>query len=270
MDKKTQRHLTLKQYLNRLQAEGQHWFIFHELEQHVSLKQASLRVALSRLAQSGQIKMIRRGFGIIQAIPGQEPHPTYYIDAMMNHLGSPYYVGLLSAAAYWGASHQANMNYQVITDRVISPVRLSANHIEFVTKKSPLPSQWIRKEAGVGGYFSISSPELTAIDIVKFQKRCGHLNNVATVLSSLAHKWDGRTMFSICHDPYTSTTTLQRLGYILDEVLELKKEATIVERALKRRAPTAQILSVTKKANRKINPLNKRWSLYINTILEPD
>lgn len=270
MTKKSNRDLSLKEYLDSLLAGGRHWFTVVELQEHIPLKEASLRVALSRMAKAGQINMIRRGFGIILPAHGQELHPTYYVDAMMMHLEAKYYVGLLSASAYWGASHQASMAYQIVADKVVTPIKFERGRIEFVTKNSPLPTDWIKKEAGMGGYFQISSPELTAIDLVRFPKKSGHLNNVATILSELTEKWDGRTMSSLCHDQYTPTVTLQRLGYILDEILGLKKEANYAEQALKDRKPNRQMLSLAKKSNRKDTPFNEKWSLYINTTVEPD
>lgn len=40
-----------------------------------------------------------------------------FIDVMMSHLGCDYYVGFLSAAAHWGAAHQAVQEYQVVVNR---------------------------------------------------------------------------------------------------------------------------------------------------------
>lgn len=270
MNKENNKKLSLKEHLNNLLIAGRHWFIVKELKEHTSLKESSLRVALSRMAKAGQINMIRRGFGIILPNHRQELNPTHYVDAMMRHQKASYYVGLLSAAAHWGASHQASMAYQIVADKIVAPLKFKRGRIEFITKKAPLPTDWIRREAGIGGYIQISSPELTVIDLIRFPQKSGHLNNVATVLSELSEKWDGRTMTSLCRNSYTPTATLQRLGYILDEVLGMKKEVNYVAKALKERKPNRQMLSLAKKSNRKETPFNKKWSLYINTTVEPD
>ncbi len=261
---------SLKKYLETLLAEGRHWFTVLELQEHTYLKDASLRVALSRLAKASRINMIRRGFGIILPVHGQELHPSYYVDAMMKHLDASYYVSLLSASAFWGASHQASMSYQIVADKVVSPIQFERGRLEFVSKMSPLPSNWIRKEASLGGYVKISSPELTAIDLVRFPQKCGQLNNIATILTDLVPQWDGRTMFALCRNKQTPTVTLQRLGYILDEVLDFSKEASYMKQALKERNTNRQMLSQLKVSNRKETPFNKEWSLYINTTVEPD
>jgi hypothetical protein len=52
------------------------------------------------------------------------PPPTHFIDAWMGHLGHPYSVGILSAAAHHGIAHHAVQVFQVATaarlrDRII-------------------------------------------------------------------------------------------------------------------------------------------------------
>jgi predicted transcriptional regulator of viral defense system len=262
--------LSLKEYLDGLQAAGRYWFTTEELIGAVSLKEASLSVALSRMAKQGLVLMIKRGFGIILYPKGKELHPTYYMDAMMTHMKAEYYVALLSASSYWGASHQSSMVYQVVVDKVITPLAFESSRVEFVVKKKPLNKKWVKRVAGVGGYVQMSSPELTAIDLLRFPDKAGHLNNVATVLSDLAEKWDGRTMTALCSDLSTPTTTLQRFGYILDDVLKLRKEAGYVESAMIHRVPGRQVLSQAKKVDKKNNAFNGKWSLFINTKVEPD
>ena len=62
-------------------------------------------------------------------------------------------------------------------------------------------------------------------------QKSGHLNNVAGIIKDLSEKWDGRAMYSLCHDPLNPSVTLQRQGFILDRTLLPKKEAKYVNRA---------------------------------------
>ena len=135
------------------------------------------------------------------------------------------------------------------------------------------PKKGIERVAGLGGYFNVSTPELTAIDLIRFIKKSGHLNNVATILRDLSKKWDGRKMSSLCLDPLVPTVSLQRLGYILECILDLEKEASYMARALEQRRPVPSVLSQsTKKKDEKMSDyqFNDRWKLYINTKVEPD
>jgi hypothetical protein len=189
---------------------------------------------------------------------------------MMSYLGVRYYVGLLSAAAYWGASHQSNMSYQIVVDKFMADISFQKSRIEFITKKGTFPKYFITRIAGVGGYYNISTSELTAFDLIRFPKRSGHLNNIATILEELSEKWDGRKIQSLCNDPVVPTVTLQRLGYLLD-FLDLQKESKYFERALSNRNSASLFLSNSEKEMKRSHyKLNKRWNLYINTFVEPD
>lgn len=50
--------------------------------------------------------------------------PDLFIDTLFKYLGRPYYVGLLSASFYHGASHQKPQEYFVIIDK---PVAFNSN-----------------------------------------------------------------------------------------------------------------------------------------------
>lgn len=261
----------LSKYLEELALSGQYYFTVREILENLSIKEKSLSVSLSRLAKKNKVKMIRNGFGIYTGHTSGVLDISYFIDAMMKHLDSKYYVGALSAAAYWGASHQAVMKYFVISEKVIKPVSLGPINIEFVNKKDFNQDYGIKKVAGVGGYFLISTPEQTAIDIVRYPRRSGYLNNVATVLEDLVDKIDFEKLKKLCKKEHTPTVTIQRLGFIIDKVLGMEKEAEYILDALCERNPSRVKLSVSKKG-RKLSddPLDKKWLIYINTSVEPD
>ena len=43
--------------------------------------------------------------------------PHWVIDSLMRYLKQDYYIGLLSAASFYGATEQQPMTFQVITDK---------------------------------------------------------------------------------------------------------------------------------------------------------
>ena len=61
--------------------------------------------------------------------------------------------------------------------------------------------------------------ELTIIDVVRFQKRSGHLNNIASVLEELFSDIDLEKLDTICQKRTTPTAVLQRLGYIFERII---------------------------------------------------
>ena len=270
---KKSNRLTLPRYLEKLVSEGKHYFTTQELQTALGMNKNTVSASLSRLGKRQRVKMIRKGFGVILGFGGAEPDPSYFIDAMMEHLDIRYYVGLLTAAKYWGAGHQASMRYQIVVSRPVYKIAFGKIKIEFVVKLGTFPDKGIKKIGGIGGYFKISSPELTAIDVVHFVRKSGHLNNVATVLEDLSDQLDGKALSLVCSDALTPTVTLQRLGYLFERILEREDDAKIVEQGLKGRRSVTTYLSQAKiKSHPKMSDFkyDERWKLYINTKVEPD
>lgn len=68
------------------------------------------------------------------------------------------------------------------------------------------------------GWLNISSPELTAVDMVAYQEHIGGLTRAATVLEELSLKLDF-TKLDADFLKVASASVFQRLGYLLDCVL---------------------------------------------------
>jgi predicted transcriptional regulator of viral defense system len=260
---------TVSQHLEDLYRSGKHYFALDEVADKLSYKKASVSVSLSRLARSGKVQMIRKGFGIITAYSNGPLDPSFFIDAMMKHLGAKYYVALLNAAAYKGASHQAVMTYTIAADRIFKPIRLKGMTIDFITKMHFEEITEIEKIGGRGGYFYISSPELTAIDLVRFPNKSGQLDNIATVLNELIEYIKIQKLKTLCEKGGTPTSAIQRLGYILDVVLGEKKLSACLHKILTKRKVQIIPLSLGKPV--KTGSLtNIKWNLKVNTRVEPD
>ena len=67
------------------------------------------------------------------------------------------------------------------------------------------------------GAMRISTPEATALDLLRYVEGAGHLGNVATVLAELAEKIDAALLAQAARTE-RELTTAQRLGHILDQV----------------------------------------------------
>lgn len=156
---------------------------------------------------------------------------------------------------------------------MIKPIDLGKLKIEFITKNDLNEVSEVKKVAGVGGYYLVSTPELTAIDLIRFPKKSGHLNNIATILEDLIEKIDFQKLLNLCKKENVPTASIQRLGYLLDVVLGHGKEASILENILIQRRMSRVVLSVSKKKeNTKFSdyPFNEKWGIYQNTTVEPD
>jgi hypothetical protein len=64
----------------------------------------------------------------------------------------------------------------------------------------------------------VSTPEATALDLVRFAAAAGHASNVATVLAELSEKLDPATLAKLA-DSY-AVPDVQRIGYLLEKLGE--------------------------------------------------
>jgi hypothetical protein len=109
---------------------------------------------------------------------------AWFIDPMMQHLGRSYYVGLLSAAAQHGASHQAAQTFQVVTDRHVEDRDFDRVRLRFQTSAlaAQTPIEQINTPTGT---MAVSTREATVGDLVEHPGESGGLSNVATILREI-------------------------------------------------------------------------------------
>ena len=186
-----------------------------------SVASATMRIALYRQREKGRIISPWRNFYMIvpeeYSLNGRVP-AHLYINQLMQYLGKEYYVCLLNAAALHGASHQAVMTFSVMTSApaIRSGVK-NGLQVNFYSRKR-MPMQYVVQRKAKTGYYNVSSPELTALDLVANQEYVGGLNRVAVVLGELVEVMDAGKMQRGLMG-YFPVADVQRLGYILDVVL---------------------------------------------------
>lgn len=142
--------------------------------------------------------------------------PDSFIDQLMSHKKLSYYVGLLSAASFYGAAHQRPLVFQVITNRQVLIPRKFLPDVEFHNKKR-FPEYCITKEKGQFGYINYSSPALTVYDLIKFEKDAGTLYNIIPVISELIPHLKISDIKNLLKNK-VEVAYIQRLGYILEKL----------------------------------------------------
>lgn len=213
--------LRLPKWTEYLQSRGRLTFSWEELQQALPEHSTiALKRALSRLAAQHKIVSLHKGYYLIippqYAAKGILP-PAVFLDAFMKHLGRPYYLALLNAAAYHGAAHQQTQEFSVVTN--FPPMRptqkrgLKINYISI----SKIPADLLAHRKTESGYLAISKPVLTAANLVHFEKRVGGLNRVAEVLDELSAAIVPSD-FNEALVTFAANATLQRLGYLLESV----------------------------------------------------
>lgn len=206
---------------------------------------SAARQALWREQKAGRLLMPARGFYVIIAPQFRKagtPNPVWYIDPWMGYMENPYYVGLLSAASYYGATHHAVMETQVLTARQFPSSTVGKARFRFFTT-SRFQGTPIRRHQTSVGSFAISTVAATAVDLVIYADKLGGPNAIATALAEISEEsLTPKELRSCLGCMDVPTTDLQRLGWLFEH-LEVPKLAAEISRVLKGRATRSILLS---------------------------
>lgn len=258
--------MNMSNYIDNLVAKGHYTFSTFNAEKESGLSKIATNSALRRLRQKGFIAAPVRGFQLILSpeyrASGCMP-AEYFIDDLMSFLDAPYYVSLLSAAQFYGASHQKPQQFQVITHKARTEIQCGIAHIIFVTRTNVqnLPTQRFNTPYGT---VIVATPEVTAMDMVTYPNYCGGIDNIATSLVELAEKIKPKQLFALA-TLMGELTWVQRLGYLFELIGE-KKLAQSLEKYLhtRRVQPCALQVGVSVKEA----PYNEKWRVFINVDVE--
>lgn len=254
-------------WIESLQMIGKHAFSKEMLEGELpGYSLIGLKRALNRLSRKGKIVSIYKGYYLIislqYALRGILP-PDIFLDAFMTFLQRPYYLSLLNAAAYHGASHQQPQEFFVVTNSpALLPIHKKSLKINFISKRT-IPMHLVEKVKTESGYLNVSKPILTATDLIQFEHRVGGINRVATILNELAEEINP-VDFNIDLVKSTPVFVLQRLGYLLEKVIEKPELAESLYKILI--SINTNFFPVPLKSSRKKNGFStdERWKVIKN------
>lgn len=268
-----QNEISINQWLDKLLARGAYGFSKDALQNEIpNYSDIAIKRALSRLSTKGKIISLYKGYYLFitpqYASKGILP-PQLYLDAFMKYLQRPYYMALLNAAAFHGASHQQPQEYFVMTDfPVLRPTHKKGLKVNYISIKE-IPEPLIEKRKTEAGYLNVSNGALTACDLVQFEKRVGGLNRAATVLNELVEAIKP-TDFTFTLLQHVHVTTLQRLGYLLENVCYTIELAEALLEAMKREE--LSLFRIPLKASKETKGFSSdnRWKVIVNTEIEID
>lgn len=240
----------LSAHVSGLLSAGRVVFTSAEAQEALGIERGPFLDAAERLQKRKHLLSPRHGFYVV--VPPQytswgAPPPPWYIDALMRHEGEAYYVGLLKAAELHGATHQAVMEFQVITGKRLPKIRGGRSLIVFYYRKDMAAvADGIEDRKTDSGLMKLSSVELTALDLLRYPQAAGGIDNVATILGDLAPKIDGGKLAALSDT--AERPVVQRLGHLLDRLGHSDRAALMLD-ALNARAPVAWTELDRKEAN---------------------
>ena len=268
---KEKEHINLEQWTDILLSKGKHSFSLAELKiAYPGLSDIALKYSLLRLSKKKKILSIVKGYYLIispQYLSRGIMPPDLFIDSLLKYLNRPYYVGLLNAASYYGASHQQPQEFFVFTRfPVMRPTQKKGIRINYISKNE-IDEELLEQKKTETGYLKVSNALLTAFDLVQYDKRIGGLNRAATVLSELVEEIKPEAIQSkIIYRIQVST--IQRLGYIIDVILQ----NDLLSSALYNIASKEKFLRIPLKSAAPVKgySYNDKWKIVINTEIETD
>ena len=210
----------LSSYIGSLLSMGQTVFTAEEAEEALGIGHGAFLDAAERLQRRKALLNPRQGFYVV--VPPQfaswgAPPPAWYIDALMRHEGQAYYVGLLKAAELHGATHQAVMEFQVVSAKRFPKIRAGRNLIVFYFRKDmEAVAMGVEDRKTDTGTMKISSAALTVLDLLRYPQASAGIDNVATVLTGLGRKIDADQLGAL--SVAVERPIVQRLGHLLDRL----------------------------------------------------
>lgn len=201
-------------------AYEQYAFTWDELKAAIPKTDIALRHELVRLSEKKRILTLRQGFYLI--LPprykafGKLPLELY-IEKLFKFLDKPYYIAFFSAAAFHGASHQqVQQSYLMTTLPNLRNIK-KGNIFLSISATSKWPDKNIQQRKSDAGIFNISSPALTAIDLIHYQSKMGGLNRIMTNLEELIESVTPEDIKDLLQW-YPHISSIQRLGFLFQEL----------------------------------------------------
>lgn len=253
-------------YVERLLSQGRHTFTRAEADIALGSSPVATYHSLHRLERTGWLAMPRRGFYLVVepeyrqlgALP-----PVLWIEDLMRFHEAPYYVGLLSAAAMHGAAHQQPQEFQVVVGVVLRPVRVGRVRIHFFFRRRMDTAITERMKTSTG-YVSVSTPEMTAYDLVRYRKGAGSIDHVATVLAELAERLDAKKLLGVARR-CGELPVIQRLGWLLDHTGHGKLAEGLAKLVDGRRP---KMIPLEPASRDEISARDEKWRVLVNTTVE--
>lgn len=268
--------LTLSSYLTRLLSHGQVVFSGHEAQKALGVARGAFLDAAEKLQRRKHLINPRQNFYIVvppQYLAWGAPPPTWYIDSLMQHEKRPYYVGLLKAAELHGATHQAVMEFQVITDKRLPEIRVGRTVIAFYHRKDmDAIANALEQRKTDTGSMKVSSPELTALDLLRYPHASGGLDHIVTVLSELGGRVDPRKLAAL--SVAFERSVVQRLGHLLGRTGH-QDRTRLLHESLLVRAPLSWVeLEPAQASDAQLDPTpverDQTWRVIVRRPPEPD
>jgi predicted transcriptional regulator of viral defense system len=192
-------------------------------------------------------------------LPMGSPAAVKWLDAYFRWLQQPYYLALLSAAAIHGSQLQAVQMVQVMIKGKRRPLEIGRLKLQFYQKTAGIEKVPVIQPPGHPAVIRVSSPEATALDLLRYSERIGGYSRSEETILPMAKLFKAdRLRAALAADDEPALG--QRLGFMLENAGH-SNLASVVRRWLPRYVQWTLLEPGTlSKAGEKI----QRWKLIKN------
>lgn len=262
--------MQLKDYIKNQLKFGKNSFSLIGAEKELGKTNEALRSSIARLVANGELVSPTKGFyliippeyQILNCLPAE-----HFIPYLMNYWGLEYYVSLLTAAKYHGATHQSSQIFQVMIPKYKREIICGKVRIKFYINKH-LKNTPIQKINTAKSILIISTPEGTAMDLMNYPKQAGGLNHITTILSELKESMQPKKLLMLA-EKQTDLAWKQRLGYLLEKI-GATELAEVLKVHLKKQNSIDYIPLLSGMKNPSDIQKNSTWKILENTTIESD
>ncbi len=254
-------------FVRAILGNGRFSFTLKEAAEATGLGGQALNMMLQRLKRDGWVLPFSKGFYLALDVQHQASgmlDPVWFIDDWAKFLGVEYYVCGLSAAAMHGAAHQRPAVFQVMMNRSVRSVKCGSVKVQVCTKKE-IAGDLIEQRKSSAGYYWISSPEMTAYDVMAYERCCASIDLAATVFAELGETIGPDSLASL--PKYgCNIAVLQRVGWLLDRC-GWKDKTDQLHAALRSHRRVWRLLDSRLPSD---GLKSDRWKIIENTYVYPD
>jgi hypothetical protein len=252
-------------FVDDVQAQGRLTFGTQEITSAGGPSGEALQKALHRLRVLGRIQRVSRKSDFFVIVPPEfqalgAPPSEWWLNDVMEHLGLPYYVGLLTAAQWYGSSHFAVMETQVVVPMNRRPIMVGRTRVRFfasanvhITPVEVRTNQWASVR--------VSTPTATLLDLIQHHQV--GMDRLALVAADLAPRITPENLIAGLNAA-GSVPTAQRLGFVFEHMGE-RDLADVVADWIDDKPIRAIDLEPGAGTSRK---QSRRWRIRINAQME--
>ena len=249
-------------FIENLQEAGRITFDASELVNTTGLSVIAAKNQLQRL--QGHVARVSRHHAFFLIVEPQyrpigSPPVEWWIDAYFRWLGHPYYLALQSAAELYNSSPQAILVKQIITDSPRRDISIGRTRIRFFVKRGVAQTP-VKQPPNAYAPLRVSSPEATALDIIRYASRIGGMGRALETIMPLVPLFRTSGIKSALNTEGKAAIA-QRLGYLM-ETAGQKQVAEIIHQWL-----PSRIVRVPLETSQQVlteTAASRRWRLLVS------